>query len=308
MVRPRGHLRYTEAVRASPGLWSFLAIGLLIAPAVAEEPLPAEPGETPAELLDRARRLALTDRPLARTLVDSAILRAEDDALRWDAMLWRCSDRERHEDDAAGSFAQCGPLWERVLAGDVPGGTLNARRRLETRTADVVSRALASLGRTEEARAVDEALQARDRERTGTPDSVDAPGPKDTPLDRARQASIKRWRDRLGVASWVVLGLFAALALPKAVRGARGAGRPVGALVVAGFALIAGGIGRGWEPGAGRFGWYMAAGFAAVHVLAALSLRPDGARWPLRLLAALATFACGFLAMQASSTLPWVGL
>jgi len=315
MVRRGLHLRYTGEVRASLGLWCLLAIGSLIAATAGADQIPGPlPGETPKEMLSRARSVAYQDRGEARALVEQVIATAPDDALRWDALLWRCSDLEVHEELPERSVARCGPLWDRVLADDIPGDDLRTRRRLETRTADILSRALARVGRTDEARAIEVALQQRDRARTGTPASVAAPGPKDTPLDRARQATIARWRSRLGVASWAMLAVFALVALPRAVRGARGgnalqAPKPmVGAALVAGFALTAGAIGRGWEPGAGRFGWTMAAGFAAVHVVAALSLRLEGGRGLLRLLAALATVACGYLAMQASGTLAWVGL
>ena len=270
-------------------------------------------GATGAQTLEDARRLARTDRPAARALVEELVGAGDADPfVDWDARLWLASDRERALQDPAGAVALTGPLWERVLEDDVPGEG-RAVRRLEARTAEVHSRALAALGQTDASRAVEQALKARDRARTGTPSSPLQPGPAAKPLDRARQASIARTRERLGRLSWLGLLAFAVLALPPAVQSVRREPRPtpVGSFLVAGFALIAGAFGRFWEPGAGAAAWWMALGFAGVHLVSAFALlgTPAGPRqWAVRGGAVWATAAVCFLALRATGTLGWVTL
>ncbi|MCO4773290.1 MAG: hypothetical protein KDA24_24865, partial [Deltaproteobacteria bacterium] len=76
------------------------------------------------------------------------------------------------------------------------------------------------------------------------------------------------------------------------------------------LALVAGGVGHLWQPGAGNAALWMAAGFAGVHALCAFALiASEGAvRWAVRGLSVWATASCCFLALFATDTLDWVGL
>jgi len=264
----------------------------------------AEAAPPPADRLEEARRIASADRPTARAIVVE-LLDAEDAVVAWDAALWLASDLQRHQGDLEGAVALTAPLWERVLDEDVPGAR---PRRLEARTAEVHSRVLAALGRTDEARAVERALQARDRLRSGAP-APDSAAPE-TSQDHAAQAEIAARRRVLASVSWAGVGLFGLLALPVALRRRDRDALPVGALIVAGLALIAGAFGRLWEPGAGAAGWWMALGFALVHVVAAFALLGAAGwlRWVLRAAAAWATVGVAFLALRHTGTLAWVAL
>jgi len=264
----------------------------------------AEAAPAPADRLEEARRIASADRATARTIVVD-LLDTEDAVVAWDAALWLASDLQRHQGDLEGALALTAPLWERVLDEDVPGAR---PRRLETRTAEVHSRVLAVLGRTDEARAVERTLRARDRLRSGAP--APEPDAPETSQDRATQAEIAARRRVLASVSWAGVGLFGLLAVPVAMRRRDRDALPVGALVVAGLALIAGAFGRLWEPGAGAAGWWMALGFALVHVIAAFALLEAAGwlRWGLRAAAAWATVGVAFLALRHTGTLGWVAL
>lgn len=278
----------------------LLALGLLL-------------GLSPAERLESARRLAGTDREAARALVLELAGGGEDDVTRWDARLWMASDALR-ADDGEAALRWTAPLWERVLADDLPPplerrtDSPGGHRRLETRTADLHSRALASLGRTDEARTVDRTLQARDRKRTGSPERVEQPGAPSTELDRAAQAAQARTRRALGGVSWCVLALFLLGAAPAARRGLTGGGRPWGAGVVAAFALLGCGLAEAWADGAGAAAAWMVAGFVVVHLVSAYAGRGTERRALVGGAAALATVAVGFLALDHADTLGWVGL
>ncbi len=281
-------------------------------PGVAPSAFDASGSAPRAEALEAARRLAVSDRPAARAAVEALVAPDPGDAIDWEARLWLASDRERFQRDPEGALAWTGPLWAAVLSDAVPGDP-GARRRLETRTAEVHSRVLAALGRDAASREVEAALKRRDRARTGSPEPAPEPGPRWTPLDRARQARTVRVRQRIGVVSWLGLAIFAGLAGPLALRARRREPRPrpYGALVVALLAGVAGGFGELWEPGAGRAAGWMALGFALVHVVAAFALVGAGERpirWSVRFLALWATAATGFLALQRTGTLGWVAL
>ena len=263
-------------------------------------------GLTPSEQLESARQLAGTDREAARALVLEVAEGGEDDVTRWDARLWMASDALRAgEGDAA--LRWTAPLWERVLADDLPPPA-SGHRRLETRTADLHSRALASLGRTDDARTVDRTLQARDRKRTGSPERVEQPGAPSTELDRAAQAAQGRTRRALSGVSWGVLALFLLGAAPAARRGLAGGSRPWGAVVVAAFALLGCGLAEAWADGAGAAAPWMVGGFVVVHLVSAYAGRGTERRALVGGGAALATVAVGFLALDHADTLGWVGL
>jgi hypothetical protein len=167
---------------------------------------------------------------------------------------------------------------------------------LRTTTVLLHAEALAKLGRIDEALGVEAEVR------------VAAAHPRPTPVDEVA------WRatlDRAGSVAAAAIALWSAAAVPAAIVAVRrGVGRPgLGGLgILAAVAIPTWAIVHAWDDGADDGLPPMLAAFVAIHLVSALArgATSGAARAGLGVLAALATAAAAFLALDASRTLAWV--
>jgi hypothetical protein len=220
--------------------------------------------------LEAARRTP--DREAARALV--AALRAREqisDAVAAEAALWAADDALRR---GAGAEAV-----------GVLSGWYERRSGLEENAAEAVAqtyaRALAMVGRVDEARVAEAEVR------------VATAAPRPTPVDAVVAA--QRRADGEVAARAGLVG-FAAAALARAAWLRGPAGPPWGALPIVAVAAAVWGLAEAWEHGAGRPVPGMTAALLAVHLLAWAGRAGHGAAgWALAAGAAIASGAVGWL-------------
>lgn len=153
--------------------------------------------------------------------------------------------------------------------------------------------ALAQLGRMDEANAVESDIRIPTR----------APRPTLVQQEARRQRNDGRRK-----AAWAALAVFGVAAAPAGWR----AGKPrvpwrgltMLMLLAAGTALIA----EGWADGAAAAVPWMLTSFILIHLIASHAVRGAGLWHPaLRALAAIATGAAAWLALDHTATLEWIG-
>ncbi|MCB9682962.1 MAG: hypothetical protein H6733_15965 [Alphaproteobacteria bacterium] len=204
-----------------------------------------------------------------------------------EATIWLASEALDMDGDPQRALDVIAPLYARRAS---------LADALRKRTVMLQARALAELGRSEEALGVETEI------------AVAAPMPRPTPVQAVMHDQAV---GRRNVAAAAILLGFAILAAPLAVRGARRRPVPMG-LVPLWLAIgLAWWVAESWDVGAGRALLPMGAGFTGVHLLAVLARTADAPavlRGLVAFAAAAATFAVAWLALAFTGTLGWVGL
>ncbi|MEZ4241737.1 MAG: hypothetical protein R3F59_37435 [Myxococcota bacterium] len=185
-----------------------------------------------------------------------------------------------------------------VTDGIVARGGLGDDPAVERQVRTVRALALATLGRDAEAVATEAPIRV----------PVDDAAHRPTPVEQLVAERRRRWAAWAAGAVLAGFGVAAAAAVARAprVRTPWPAGLAVVLLGVGG----AGALAAGWDAAAGAPVPWLAAGLGGVHVVALLALiRLEGrARAAMRVGAALATLAAGWLALWWTGSTAWVGL
>ena len=229
---------------------------------------------------------------------DQGVLAAEVDALRPSALavraevaIWIARDALSRRDDPAAALAATDLVYADSAA-------FVAENALWRQVVELRAVSLARLGQVDAAREVEAAVK------------FEAPGAeRPTAVD---QVVLARRREVLAWFSWASVLLFGSAGLPLAVRGLRLRPVPRGLVPVGVAGIGTWLVATGWDSSAAVGVPRMIAGLAGVHIvslgaLLALRERPR-VQWAMRLAAALASVAVGYLALWSTGTLPWVGL
>lgn len=210
------------------------------------------------------------------------------DVLRAEVAVWLAREAlGRGEPERALGFTES--VRELPLSDDPP---------VAAQVGELHAVALAELGRDAEAAVAEARVRVQ----------VDPSAARLTPVETI-------WRDRrqtrLAVGSGVALVGFAALSLVPAWRSVRAARlAPHGLVPLALAAGVLGGLVWLREPSVGSVVLWMFLAFSGLHLLSAAALRSVRTRpgvASVRLGAALATFAAGYLVLWYTGTLMWVG-
>lgn len=218
----------------------------------------------------RARVVALRQAPGVSALVSV------------DAGLWLAHDALERRGDAVAALA-----WTEPIMAEHTG-------ELRKRAVGLHARALAELGRVEEATAVEDEIRVLQADPT-----------RATPVQEVVMARNQRFA---AYGASAALGLFAVAALPLAWKRRDRQVRPWGLVPIGVGTLGAWWIAEAWESGAGAAAPWMFTGFAAIHLVSGPALEAAvGWQRPLiRVLALLATAAAFLLALVGTGTLAWV--
>jgi hypothetical protein len=243
-------------------------------------------------LQDVRGRARTEDRSLLRDELRRVYGReAVSEVVRAELEVWLARDALDRLDDPTQALPYTRSMYAEVDRLDEP--------RLRQQAVQLHATTLARLGRVDEAHAVEQDIR------------IPSTAPRPTPV---QQVVRNRWQAAAAVGCALVVGVFVLVGLPLSWRGWSARPRPLPTGVIA-IGVGTGGAGllaAGWATGAGSAVPWMLAAFLAIHLVSAGALHA-WRRWPpgragLRVLAAAATLATGYLALYGTGTLSWVGL